>query len=98
MIQKCPTMSPHQEATASSTSSLIWGLNEFTKVVDPDSAFETTPSIQVSILCIANAPYLLSKRSTLSFFIVIIQITLGLISHSMQIRQYIFSFSQVLRE
>ena len=56
MSQKCLTMSPHQEATASSTSSLIWGLNEFTKVVDSPtrprssiSCFETTPSIQLSI-------------------------------------------------
>ena len=32
--QKCPTMSPHQEALASSTSSLIWGLKEFTTLVD----------------------------------------------------------------
>ena len=45
----------HQEATASSTSSLIWGLKEFTKVVESPtrpwsslSFFETTPSIQVS--------------------------------------------------
>ena len=34
MSQKCPTMSPHQEATASSTRSLIWGLKEFTEVVE----------------------------------------------------------------
>ena len=52
--QKCPTMSPHQEATASSTSSHIWGLKEFTKVVESPirprsshSRFDTTPSIQV---------------------------------------------------
>ena len=52
--QKCPTMSPHQEAIASSTSSLIWGLKEFTKVVDSPtlpwsslSCFETTSSIRV---------------------------------------------------
>ena len=55
MSQKFPTMSPHQEATASSTSSLIWGLKEFTEVVESPSrpwsslsCFETTPSIQVS--------------------------------------------------
>ena len=54
--QKCPTMSPQQEATASWTSSLIWGLKEFTKVVESPtrprsslSCFETTPSILVSI-------------------------------------------------
>ena len=52
--QKCPTMSTHQEAIASSTSSLIWGLKEFTTVVEyptrPWSSlswFEATPSIQV---------------------------------------------------
>ena len=33
MSQKCSTMSPHQ-ATASSTSSLIWKLKEFTEVVE----------------------------------------------------------------
>ena len=55
MSQKCQTMSPHQEATASSTSSLILGLKEFTKVVESPtrpwsslSCFETTPSIQAS--------------------------------------------------
>ena len=54
MSQKCPTMSPHQEATASSTSSLIWGLKEFTEVVESPTRpwsnvrwFETTPSIQL---------------------------------------------------
>ena len=54
MSQKCPTMSPHQSATASSTSSLTWGLKEFTKVVESQtrpwsslSCFKTTPSIQV---------------------------------------------------
>ena len=52
MSQKSPTMSQQQEATASSTSSLIWGLKEFTKVVESPtrprsslSCFETTPSI-----------------------------------------------------
>ena len=56
MSQKCPTMSPHQEATVSSTSSLIWGLKEYTEVVEfltgPWSSLcwiETTLSIQVSI-------------------------------------------------
>ena len=33
MSPKCPTMSPQQEAMASSTSYLILGLKEFTKVV-----------------------------------------------------------------
>ena len=54
--QKCQTMSPHQEAIASSTSSLIWGLKEFTTVVESPtrpwnslSCFEATPSIQVSM-------------------------------------------------
>ena len=53
--QKCPTVSPHQEAIASSTSSLIWGLKEITKMVESStrpwsslSCFEATPSIQVS--------------------------------------------------
>ena len=53
--QKCPTMSPHQEAIASSTSSLIWGLKQFTTMVESPtrpwsslSCFESTPSIQVS--------------------------------------------------
>ena len=53
--QKCPTMSPHQEATAPSTSWLIWGLKEFTEVVEsptrPWSSLswsEATPSIQLS--------------------------------------------------
>ena len=50
-----PKMSPHKEATAYSTSSLIWGLKEFTKVVESQtrpwdwsslSCLETTPSIQ----------------------------------------------------
>ena len=48
--------SPNHEAIASSTSSLIWGLKEFTEVVEfPTrpwsslSCFETTQSIQVSI-------------------------------------------------
>ena len=56
MNQKCPTMSPHLEAIASSTSSLIRGLKECTKVVESPtlpwsslSYFETTQSIQVSI-------------------------------------------------
>ena len=47
-------MSPHQEAIASSTSSLIWGLKEFTDVVESPTrpwssliCVETTPSIQV---------------------------------------------------
>ena len=35
MSQKWRTMSPHQESTASSTSSLIWGLKEFTEVGSP---------------------------------------------------------------
>ena len=50
--QKCPTMSPHQEAIASSTSSLIWGFKEFTTMVEPPtrpwsslSCFEATPSM-----------------------------------------------------
>ena len=50
-----PTLSSHQEATSSSTSSLIWGLKEFTEVVESPtrpwsslSCFETTPSTQVS--------------------------------------------------
>ena len=54
--QKCQTMSPHQEGTASSTNSLIWGLKEFTEVVESPTrpwssliCFETTPSIQVSM-------------------------------------------------
>ena len=57
MSQKCPTMSSHQEATASSTSSLILGLKEFTYVLESPtrpwsslSCFETTPSIQVSAI------------------------------------------------
>ena len=51
---KVPTqlhISPHQEATASSTSSLIWWLKELTKVVESPtrprsslSCFENTPS------------------------------------------------------
>ena len=52
--QKCPTMSLHQEAIASSTSSFIWGLKEFTTMVESPSrpwsslsCFEATPSIQV---------------------------------------------------
>ena len=52
--QKCSTMSPHQEAIASSTRSLIWGLKEFTTMVESLtrpwsslSCFEATPSIQV---------------------------------------------------
>ena len=56
MSQNCPTISLHQEAIASSTSSLIWGLKEFTEVVESPtrpwnslSCFETSPSIQVSI-------------------------------------------------
>ena len=51
---KCPTMSPHQEAIASSTSSLILGLKEFTTMVEAPtwpwsslSCFEATPTIQV---------------------------------------------------
>ena len=47
-------MSTEQETTASSTSNLILGLKEFTKVVESPnrprnslSCFETTPSIQV---------------------------------------------------
>ena len=51
---KCPTVSPQQEATSSSTSYLILRLKEFTKVVESSirpwrrpSCFETTPSIQV---------------------------------------------------
>ena len=55
-LPKGPTMSTHQEATESSTSSLIWGLGEFTKVMESPtrpwsslSCFETTPSIQVSM-------------------------------------------------
>ena len=54
MSQQCQTMSPHQEATASETSSLIWGLKEFTEVVGSLtrpwislSCFKTTPSIKV---------------------------------------------------
>ena len=54
MSSKCSTMSPQQEATASSTSYLISGLKEFTKVVESLtrpwsglSCFETTPSIQM---------------------------------------------------
>ena len=53
--QKCSTMSPHHEAIASSTSPLIWGLKEFTTMVESPtrpwsslSCFEATPSIQVS--------------------------------------------------
>ena len=34
MSPECPTMSHQQEATASSTSNLILGLKEFTKVVE----------------------------------------------------------------
>ena len=52
--QRCPTMLPHQEAIASSTSSLIWGLKEFTTMVESPTrpwsslnSFEATPSIQV---------------------------------------------------
>ena len=48
-------MSPHQEATASSTSSFIWWVKQFTEMVESQtrpwsslSCFETTPSIQVS--------------------------------------------------
>ena len=59
--QKCPTMSPHQKAIASSTSSLIWGLKEFSKVVEsltrPCSSLsccETTPSIQVIVVSGSN--------------------------------------------
>ena len=49
--QKCPTMSPHQETKASSASSLIWGLKEFTTMVESPTrpwssliCFEATPS------------------------------------------------------
>ena len=49
-------MSPHQKAIASSTSSLIWGLKEFTTMVESPtrpwsslSCFEATPSIQVTV-------------------------------------------------
>ena len=60
MSQKYPTMSPNQDATASSTSSLIWGLKEFNKVVESPtlpwsslSCFENTPRcIQVSIMSV----------------------------------------------
>ena len=55
MSQNCPTMSLYQEAIASSTSSLIWGVKEFTEMVESLtrpwsslSCFETTPSIKVS--------------------------------------------------
>ena len=71
MCEKCPTMSPHQEATASSTSSLIWGLKEFTKVVESPtllwsslSCFKTTPSIHVPLSYIF---YIHRKKSLLSF-------------------------------
>ena len=53
--QNAASMSPQQETLASSTSNLIWGLKEFTKVVvsltrprSSLSCFETTESIQVS--------------------------------------------------
>ena len=55
MSPKCPSKSPQQEATASSTSYLILGLKEFTKVVESPTrqrsslrCFETTPSIQAN--------------------------------------------------
>ena len=54
--QKCPTMSPHPEAVASSTSSLIWELKEFTTVVESPTrpwsslnCFEATPSIHAMV-------------------------------------------------
>ena len=50
MSQKCPTMSPQQESTASSISYLNLGIKEFTKVMESPSrpgrrlnCFETTP-------------------------------------------------------